>query len=188
MPPLCTHPTTYEAVRKSMTRPLTPSEQNLYRGITSSATTGLKYDILYNIHTAEELIKAELYGRRAIPSDEPSTMYLFSSSRGKTAKFNDAYFEVVKKREKEEEERDESGEMKRIRERYVPKTMEELHGQYLDMKVPEEEEDKEYLEMQFEEIAKDVVTWWNELVASGSSDIGACRGRCRDGEEEEKEI
>lgn len=115
-------------------------------------------------------------------------MYLFSSSRGKTAKFNDAYFKAVKKRQKEEEERDESGEMKRIRERYVPKTMEELRGQYLDMKVPEEEEDKKYLEMHFEEIAKDVVTWWNELITSGSSDIGACRQRCESGKDEENNL
>jgi hypothetical protein len=51
-----------------MNRPLTTSEQQTYRGITSSATTGRKYDQLYNITTTTELIKAEFHGRRATPA------------------------------------------------------------------------------------------------------------------------
>jgi hypothetical protein len=189
MPHPCTHPTTYEAVLESMNRPLTISEQQTYRGITSSATTGRKYDKLYNIITTTELIKAEFYGRRATPSDEPENMYLFSRGRGKTARMNDEYVRLVRKRWEEEEEKDESGNMKRIRERHVPQTMEELHTQYLNFEVPGTEEDKKRVEEQLTQVAEDVVTWWNELIKTESPDIGRCRREgCQAGKGEEKGI
>lgn len=107
---LTNSPITYETVREEMRRQLSPAEQLKYRGITNSSTTGQKYDQLYGIHTAEDLIIAELYGRRAIPSDIPSSMYLFSAGRGKTARFNDEYFKMVMgKPETEEQKRAREG-------------------------------------------------------------------------------
>ncbi|KAH0293903.1 hypothetical protein KCU62_g833, partial [Aureobasidium sp. EXF-3399] len=150
-----------------MSRPLTAAERLKYRGITDSATTGLKYDELYGINTAEELIIAEMYGRRAIPSDLPATMYLFSVGRGKTAKFNDEYVKASRARQAKEEEEDATGELKRVRERYIPKTMQELHEQYLNLKIPSTEEDKEKVEVQLQEVAKDFVIWCNEMVEQG---------------------
>jgi hypothetical protein len=187
MPLKCDTPVTYQSTRLEMLRPLTPKEQTTYRGITSFAMTGQKYDQLYNITTASELITAELYGRRAIPSDEPSSMYLFSASRGKTAKFNDSYFAAVRKREKEAEEKDETGELKRIRERYIPKSMEELHMQYLDMEVPGSEEDKKRLEEELTEVAENFVIWWNGMVETRG--FGCSHGKEKEkGKEEEKGI
>lgn len=153
-----------------MARPLTTSQQLQYRGITDSATTGLKYDQLFNITTAEELIKAEYYGRSAISSDDSQSMYLFSAGRGKTARFNDEYFRKSQERWTKEEAEDMTGGMKRARERYIPLTMEELHTQYLNMEVPGSEEDKENVEVQLQEVAKDFVVWCNGMVESGGFD------------------
>jgi hypothetical protein len=161
---------TYETVREEMRRQLTPAERLYYRGITNSSMTGRKYDKLYNISTAEELITAELYGRRAIPSDDPSSMYLFSAGRGKTAKFNDAYLKMVVGKPETEEQ-------KRARERYVPMSMQELHEQYLGFEVPGTEVKKVALEEHLKEVAEDFVVWWNEMVRTGGFDCdreGCC--------------
>jgi len=170
MPPHRHIPVTYNSTRLSMSRPLTSTEQLKYRGITDSATTGLKYDQLYSIHTAEELIIAEWYGRSAIPSDEPQSVYLFSKGRGKTAKFNDEYVKASRARQAKEEEEDGTGELRRVRERYFPKTMEELHEQYLGLRIPGTEEDKQNVEVQLQEVAKDFVIWCNEMVEKGGFD------------------
>lgn len=170
MPPHSHCPVTYESIRLEIARPLTTSEQLQYRGITDSATTGLKYDQLFNITTASELIKAEYYGRRAMPSDFPNTMYLFSAGRGKTAKFNDEYFRQSQERWAKEEAEDTTGGMKRVRERYVPMTMEELHTRYLNMEVPGSEEDRRKEEVQLQEVAKDFVVWCNGMMESGGFD------------------
>jgi hypothetical protein len=158
-----------------MLRPLSASETRLYRGITSSAATGRKYDELYNITTAEDLITAELFGRSATPSDEPENMYLFSAGRGKAAKCNDEYVKQTRKRWQNEEEKDETGNMKRIRERHVPQTMQELHTQYLNFEVPGTEEDKQRLEERLSEVARDFVHWWNEMVMKDG--FGCSRGK-----------
>jgi len=170
MPPHRHCPVTYNSTRLSMSRPLTSTEQLKYRGITDSAMTGLKYDELFGIHTTEELIIAEMYGRRAIPSDEPLSMYLFSAGRGKTAKFNDEYVKASHARQAREEEEDGTGELRRVRERYIPMTMEDLHQQYLNLKVPSTEEDKQKVEVQLQEVAKDFVIWCNEMMEKGGFD------------------
>jgi hypothetical protein len=178
----CTSTISYKYIRSEMLRPLSPSEILLYRGITSSAATGREFDNLYNITTAQELITAEWYGRCATPSDEPSAMYLFSAGRGKTAKCNDEYVKQTRKRWQEGEEKDETGQMKRIRERHVPQTMEELHTQYLAMEVPGTEEKKMRLEEHLEEVARDFVHWWNEMVMTDGfgcnhgKEVGAGKG------------
>jgi hypothetical protein len=154
---LTNSPITYDTVREEMRRQLAPTEQSKYRGITNSSTTGQKYDRLYGISTAEELITAELYGRRAIPSDFPSSMYLFSAGRGKTAKFNDEYFKMCMGKPETEEQ-------KSARERYVPMSMEELETQYLGFEVPATEEKKIALEEHLTEVAEGFVVWWNEMV------------------------
>jgi hypothetical protein len=178
----CTSTISYKYIRSEMLRPLTPSEILLYRGITSSSATGRKYNNLYNITTAEDLITAEWYGRCATPKDEPEHMYLFSAGRGKTAKCNDEYVKQTRKRWADGEEKDETGEMRRIRERHVPQTMEELHMQYLNLEVPGTEEKKRKLEEHLEEVARDFVHWWNEMVmtdgfgCSHGKAVGAGKG------------
>ncbi|KAI4760310.1 hypothetical protein E4T52_06787 [Aureobasidium sp. EXF-3400] len=157
---LTNSPITYETVREEMRRQLTPTEQSQYRGITNCSTAGKKYDQLYNISTAEDLITAELYGRRAIPSDFPSSMYLFSAGRGKTAKFNDEYFKMCMGKPETEEQ-------KSARERYVPMSMEELETQYLGFEVPATDEKKVELEEHLTEVAEGFVIWWNEMVTTG---------------------
>lgn len=132
--------------------------------------TGLKYDTLYNIATAEELITAEFYGRRAVPSDSPDTMYLFSAGRGNTAKFNGEYSRASRERRAKEEEEDHTGQLKKQRENYVEKTMEELHEQYLGFEVPVTEQDRRKVEVQLEEVAKDFVVWCNGMVEKGGFD------------------
>jgi hypothetical protein len=160
---LTNSPVTYSTVREEMRRQLTPTEQSKYRGITNSFTTGQKYDQLFGTHTTEELITAELYGRRAIPSDFPSLMYLFSAGRGKTARFNDVYFKMVV-------EKPETEEQKRARERYVPMSMQELETQYLGFEIPRTEEKKVALEEHLKEVVEGFVVWWNEMVRTGSFD------------------
>ena len=125
--------------------------------------TGLKNDTLYNIATAEELIIAEFYGRRAIRSDSPDTMYIFSAGRGKTAKFNGEYFKASRERRAKEGEEDHTGQLMRQRESYVEKTMEELHERYLGFEVPVTEQDRRKVEAQLEEVAKDFVVWCNGM-------------------------
>jgi hypothetical protein len=170
---LTNSPITYRTVREEMRRQLTPTEQLLYRGITSSAMTGQKYDKLFNISTAEELITAELYGRRAIPSGDPQNMYLISAGRGKTAKFNDEYFKMCMGKEETEEQ-------KRARERYVPMSMQELETQYLGFEVPATEGKKVALEEHLKEVAEGFVIWWNEMMRTGGFECdreGCCSNK-----------
>lgn len=93
------YPVTYDSIRLEMRRPLAPTEQLRYRGITSLAMTGLRSDELYGVQWAEELITAEFWGRRAVPSDCPSSVYLFSAGSGKTARFNDEYYRASRERQ-----------------------------------------------------------------------------------------
>lgn len=71
-----------------MKRVLAPAERSNYRGVTLSASTGLKFDKLFSINTAKELISAELYGRQAVPSEDPENCHLFSNGRGNMTKYN----------------------------------------------------------------------------------------------------
>lgn len=127
-----------------------------YRGVTFFATTGLKFDELFGINTAEELITAELYGRRAVPSGDPENRYLFSNDRSKTARYNSRYFQSM--RDKSETEH-----LKAARTAYVPKTMEELHTQYLNSQIPSALEDLAWVEAQLEAVAIDTVRWWSDF-------------------------
>lgn len=74
-----------EAVRNHMRRQLTAKQRRLYRLFTLDGTLHPKYDILYNIATIEELIKAELNGELLRPSDAPGKMFLFSKGKGLVA-------------------------------------------------------------------------------------------------------
>ncbi|KAG9622466.1 hypothetical protein KCU98_g9470, partial [Aureobasidium melanogenum] len=125
--------------------------------------TGLKFDELFGINTAEELITAELYGRRAVPSDDPENCYLFSGGRGKTARYNSKYFQSI--RDKLETE-----ELKAARAAYIPKTMEELHNQYLNFQTSSASEDLAFVEAQLKAVAIDTVQWWTELMRTQSLD------------------
>ncbi|KAH0387282.1 hypothetical protein KCU92_g1742, partial [Aureobasidium melanogenum] len=89
-----------------------------YRGITM---TRLKFDELFGINTAEERITAELYDRHAVPSNDPENCYLFSSDRGKTARYNSKYLQSIR-------DKPETEELKAARAAYIPKTMDGLHN------------------------------------------------------------
>lgn len=139
-----------------MKRVLSPEERINYRGVTLSAMTGLKFDELFGINTAEELITAELYGRRAVPSDDPENCYLFSKGRGKTARYNSRYFQSMR-------DKSETEDLKAARAAYVPETMEDLHTQYLNSQVPSTPEDLAWVEAQLNAVASDTVRWWNDF-------------------------
>lgn len=147
----------YDSVRAEMKRVLKPNERLEYRGFTISAMTGLKFDELFGINTAEELITAELYGQRAVPSNDPGNCYLFSSGRGKTARYNSKYFQSIR-------DMPETKELKAARAAYIPETMEELHNQYLNFQIPSAPEDLAFVEAQLTAVAIDSVAWWTEFV------------------------
>ncbi|KAG9723784.1 hypothetical protein KCU73_g13610, partial [Aureobasidium melanogenum] len=113
--------------------------------------TGLKFDELFGINTAE------LYGRRAVPSNDPENCYLFSSGRGKTARYNSKYLQSIR-------DKPETEELKAARAAYIPKTMDELHNQYLNFQVPSAPKDLAFVEAQLKAVAIDTVQWWTEFV------------------------
>ncbi|KAG9553811.1 hypothetical protein KCU71_g13002, partial [Aureobasidium melanogenum] len=119
--------------------------------------TGLKFDELFGINTAEERTTAELYGRRAVPSNDPENCYLFSSGRGKTARYNSKYLQSIRVKPETEE-------LKTARAAYIPKTMDELHNQYLNFQVPSAPKDLAFVEAQLKAVAIDTVQWWTEFV------------------------
>lgn len=80
-----------QQVRDEMARPLTVEERNLYRGITYSAMTGTKFDKLFGIESAQELVLAEHFGSQLIPADDPERAYLFSMGRGLSARYDPEY-------------------------------------------------------------------------------------------------
>ncbi|KAI5195819.1 hypothetical protein E4T42_05965 [Aureobasidium subglaciale] len=148
----------YDTVRAEMKRLLTPDERLNYRGVTKSAMTGLKYDQLFGVSTAEELITAEIYGRRARPSDDVENLYLFSVGHGLVARFNMAYQQQSLESESEQD--------KAFRDAYAPNriTIQEMHDQYLNMQRPESPEDKTYVEEYLSQVATDTVAWWNGVI------------------------
>lgn len=148
---------TFDSVRAEMKRLLTSDEQMNYRGITKSAMTGLKYDQLFGISTAEELIIAEIYGRRARTSDDPENLYLFSKGHGLTARFNLAYQQQSLEKESEQD--------KALRAAYASNltTIQEMHDRYLNLQRPAAPEDKTYVDEYLNQVAVDTVSWWNEV-------------------------
>ncbi|KAH0144643.1 hypothetical protein KCU67_g12987, partial [Aureobasidium melanogenum] len=112
--------------------------------------TGLKFDELFGINTAEEGITAELYGRRAVPTNDPENYYLFSSGRGKTARYNSRYLQSIR-------DKPETEELKAARAAYIPKTMDKLHNQYLNFQVPSAPKDLAFVEAQLKAVAIDTV-------------------------------
>lgn len=84
-----------DAVMAELRRVLTPEELNSYRGLTMAGMTGTKYEKLFGIQSAAELISAERYGAYRIPSDDPENTYFFSSGRGLTATMNPEYSKAV---------------------------------------------------------------------------------------------
>lgn len=137
-----------EVVRQEMRRILSPQERASYRGITMAAMTGVMYEELYGIETAEDLIIAELYGRHAIASDDPGNLYLFSSGRGLTARFNSAYTQRVL-----QEPRPEGVPLP------PPKTIAQLDEEYRNMSVPSTPEDYRQVEGVLSSVASDFVAW-----------------------------
>lgn len=162
----------YELLREEMKRSLTPEEQLTYRGITISAMTGRKYDQLFGIETAEELIAAELYGRDAIPSDDPGNLYLFSLGHGLTARYNTDYHQAALASESEEE--------KALGAASVPNrtTIAEMHNRYLNTDRPAAPEDLASIEAQLAAVANDFVPWWNQLLAKQDSLDRRQQGYC----------
>ncbi|KAH0217578.1 hypothetical protein KCV03_g7011, partial [Aureobasidium melanogenum] len=117
-----------------------------------------EFDELFGINTAEERITAELYGRRAVPSNGPENCYLFSSGRGKTARYNSKYLQSIR-------DKPETEELKAARAAaYIPKTMDELHNQYLNFQVLPAPKDMAFVEAQLKAVAIDTVQWWTEFV------------------------
>lgn len=62
----------------------------------------------------------------------------------------------------------ETEELKAARAAYVPKTMEELHNQYLNFQIPSAPEDLAFVEAQLRAVAIDSVAWWTEFVRTQS--------------------
>ncbi|KAI5259483.1 hypothetical protein E4T42_00056 [Aureobasidium subglaciale] len=118
---------TYDEVRAAMKKPLTAEEKKNYRGITDSAMTGLRYDELFGINTAEQLIVAEAHGRQATPSDDPDNLYLFSAGHGLAARFNPLY------RQKTLDSQSTVPEAIRTTSISNRTTIEEIHNLYLNM-------------------------------------------------------
>ncbi|KAH0344055.1 hypothetical protein KCU83_g8532, partial [Aureobasidium melanogenum] len=104
--------------------------------------TGLKFDELSGINTAEELITTEF-------------------GRGKTARYNSKYFQSIR-------DKPETEELKAARAAYIPKTMEELHKQYLNFQIPSAPEDLAFVEAQLKAVAIDTVQWWIEFMRTQS--------------------
>ncbi|KAG9525314.1 hypothetical protein KCU93_g5925, partial [Aureobasidium melanogenum] len=93
--------------------------------------TGLKFDELFGINTAEEGITAEF-------------------GRGKTARYNSRYLQSIR-------DKPETEELKAARAAYIPKTMDELHNQYLNFQVPSAPKDLAFVEAQLKAVAIDTV-------------------------------
>ncbi|KAG9672289.1 hypothetical protein KCU95_g17031, partial [Aureobasidium melanogenum] len=104
--------------------------------------TGLKFDKLFGINIAEELITADF-------------------GRGKTARYNSEYFQSIR-------DMSETEVLKAARAAYVPKTIEELHNQYLNFQIPSAPEDLAFVEAQLRAVAIDSVAWWTEFVRTQS--------------------
>jgi hypothetical protein len=140
---------TYDTVRAEMKRVLTPQEQKSYRGVTKAAMTGVKYDELFGISTAEELITAELYGRKAIPSDDPENLYLFSVGHGLTARCNPEFFASIRHQD--------AGFV-------LHQTIAELHDEYITQPRKSTPEDREFVESSLNAAATGSTSWWNGLI------------------------
>ena len=137
-----------EQVRIDMRRKLSPAEQACYRGITFAGASGQKYQKLYGIDTAEDLIIAEVYGARFIPSDHQNECYLLSAERGLTASYSAAMKEsIIASR----------GSLGHISD----KTLDELHNEYLHMPRPATDEDKRSLEEDLNACAVAFAAWMN---------------------------
>lgn len=145
---------TYDSVRAEMRRALAPEEQRSYRGITQAAMTGVMFEELFGINTAEELITAELYGMYTIPSDDAENLYLFSAGHGLTAKYNSEFSARV------------------IAEAagFVPtQTIEDLHNIYQSDPRPSTPEDLAWVEYNLDSVATEFVTWWNGLMSGAQT-------------------
>jgi hypothetical protein len=140
---------TYDTVRAEMKRVLTPQERKSHRGITKVAMTGVKYDELFGISTAEELITAELYGRKAIPSDDPENLYLFSVGHGLTARCNPEFFASIRHQD--------AGFV-------LHQTIAELHDEYITQPRKSTPEDREFVESSLNAAATGSTSWWNGLI------------------------
>ena len=133
-----------ERVWEELRRTLSPQERAAYRGITLAAMTGTKYEELFGIKTAEQLIAAEMFGAQRISSDQPSKMYLFSAGRGLVASFNPAYTDEVFKQ---------TGDPT-----WVPtQTMDEIQAIYLNMPLPLDYQRQ--IEETLESVVKTYVSW-----------------------------
>lgn len=82
-----------EVVRADMRRVLSTSEREAYRGITDAGMSGVKFQKLFNVATAEDLVKAQRYSITLRPFDDSGTSYLFADEVGLVASFNLEYTE-----------------------------------------------------------------------------------------------
>ncbi|KAH0004179.1 hypothetical protein KCU78_g13525, partial [Aureobasidium melanogenum] len=98
-----------------------------------------EFDELFGINTAEERITAEF-------------------GRGKMARYNSKYLQSIR-------DKPETEELKAARAAaYIPKTMDELHNQYLNFQVLPAPKDTAFVEAQPKAVAIDTVQWWTEFV------------------------
>ncbi len=142
---------TIASVRAEMRRPLSDAERAFYRGITDTAMTGTKFEQLYNVATAEELILAQQHGITLRALDEPGTPYLFAVGFGLVASYNAEYI-VVNEAHWEGKQP------------VANKTRAELDARYKHMK-----QDRPYTTEKIEEILNKVAQYYLEWIASGYS-------------------
>lgn len=82
---------TIDSVRAEMRRQLSEEERACYRGMTVAAMSGTKFERLFNIATAEDLIMAQQHGSTLRASDDPGTPYLFAIGVGLVASYDAEY-------------------------------------------------------------------------------------------------
>lgn len=110
--------------------------------------TGTKFERLYSVTTAEELIKAQQTGVLLRPSDDPGTAYLFAVGIGLVASFNDEYMKTIDTGWDGQPPVD-------------SKTLAELTANYKDMEPPEYK--SEEIEDLMNSIADNFLKWYFSL-------------------------
>ncbi len=134
-------------IRAAMDRPFTPEERAAYRGITLAAMTGVKYEKLFNVDNANELIQAEQDSITLEPSDSQGILYVFAKEYGIIASLNNEYVEQSLPAW--------GGKLP-----LESETLAELNRKYKSMKIRTRLSDEE-TEKLLQGIAEGVLAWWN---------------------------